>query len=210
MTVELVIVFLGVCLLAYVTPGPDWFVIMRYTALSRRSGFISALGVQTGLAAHIIAAALGVTAVILAGDTAFAILKFAGAGYLVFLGVQSLLKARRVRKRDEESDMASEHGAPGIFWKSLLANVLNPQAAIFFVAVLPQFIDPSSSLLRQIAILGALDIALGILWWLIYIYAIGLVRRFLGASRAQRVLNIVAGLVLVVLGLVLALTDPSA
>lgn len=209
MTVELVIIFLGVCMLAYVTPGPDWFVIMRYTALSRRDGFLSALGVQTGLTVHIVAAALGVTAVVLAGETAFTILKFAGAGYLVFLGVQSLLKARRSKKHDEADETVSRGSGPSIFWKSFLANVLNPQAAIFFIAVLPQFIDPATSLLTQIAILGALDIALGILWWSIYIYAIGLVRRFLGASRSQRVLNFVAGLVLIILGFVLLFTDPS-
>lgn len=213
MSAELLLTFLGVCLLAYITPGPDWFVIMRFTALRRWTGFISALGVQAGLALHVIVASLGVTAVVLAGPAAFTVLKFAGAGYLIFLGGQSLVRAHRDGRKDtrqqrQEAD-ETETGPLGVLWKSFLANALNPQAAIFFVAVLPQFINPTESLLLQITVLGALDIGLGLLWWVAYIYGIALIRRFLGAQRSQRILNTVAGLALITLGIVLTFLDPA-
>ena len=212
MTLGLVLAFLGVCLIAYITPGPDWFVVMRYTALSRWRGLISALGVQAGLALHLVAAALGVTAGVLAGPTVFTVLRFAGAAYLVFLGVHSIVKALRDQAKDRQQQESQKINTSmlSVFWGSFLANALNPQAAVFFVAVLPQFINPAEPLLVQIAVLGLLDIGLGVLWWLVYIYGIVLIRRLLGRERFQLTLNATAGIALVVLGITLAFIDPTS
>lgn len=206
---ETVLVFLGVCLIAYVTPGPDWFVVMRNSATSRRSGLISALGVQAGLAVHMVAAVAGVTAVILASATAFSVLKYAGAAYLVFLGVQSLWRSRRtVNRVRHEFNEAPAEGSGQVFWKSFTANVLNPQAAMFFVAVLPQFISPNNPVVPQVLLLGILDIALGLLWWGIFVYGVVLFRKVLGSNRFRSTVDRVSGSVLIVLGTVLAFMDP--
>lgn len=206
---ETVLVFLGVCLIAYATPGPDWFVVMRNSATSRRSGFISALGVQTGLAVHMVAAAAGVTAVILASTTAFSVLKYAGAAYLVFLGVQSLWRSRRTANRiRHEFNEAPEEGPGQVFWKSFTANALNPQAAMFFVAVLPQFISPANPLVPQVLLLGIVDIALGLLWWGVFVYGVVLFKKVLGSRRFRTTVDRASGGVLIVFGTVLVFMDP--
>lgn len=138
---------------------------------------------------------------------------FAGALYLIGLGVRSLISARHDRSTDvagrEESTHVTRGAFRAAFWRSLLANALNPQAAIFFLAVLPQFVDPAEPLLVQFAILGAVDIALGVVWWSAYIYGLDLIRRLLGARRSRYVLNAVAGIALIALGVSLGLFGPG-
>lgn len=211
MSTGVVVAFVGVAVLAYITPGPDWFVVMRHTTSGRRSGFVSALGVQTGLAVHMSAAALGVTAVLLASATTFNIIKFAGTGYLVFLGVQSLLRARRLSNntvKDSPEEPSSDISNAEVYGKSLFANVLNPKAALFFAAVLPQFIVPAEPVVPQVLVLGVLDIALGIIWWSLFIYGIVRIKRLLGHARSRLIIDRLSGAALIVLGGTLAFTEP--
>lgn len=203
MPYEVILAFLGVALLAYVTPGPDWFVVMRYTNSGKLSGFFSALGVQSGLAVHMTAAVLGVTAILLASSTAFTVLKLAGAVYLIFLGIQSLRRAFTKKKRSESQDMPNPQmdlSGFGIYWRSLLANVLNPKAALFFAAILPQFANPDQSLVPQVLLLGALDIALGFIWWFGFVFVIAQARRLLGSDRSRKVIDGISGGALIALG----------
>lgn len=209
MSYELILAFLGVAVLAYVTPGPDWFVVMRYTDDRKSSGALAALGVQSGLAVHMTAAALGVTAILLVSSTAFTVLKLAGAGYLIFLGVQSLRHALKKNKNQSTIDEPASEVQPsvgkfGIYWRSLIANVLNPKAALFFAAILPQFVDPQRSLVQQVLVLGVLDIALGILWWGLFVVVISRVRHLLGAVRSRKIIDGASGGALIALGAGLA------
>lgn len=209
MTIGLVLGFLGIAVLAYITPGPDWFVVMRYAVNDRRAGLISALGVQTGLSVHMTAAALGVAALLLASAEAFTVLKLAGAAYLIFLGVQSIVRAHRLVKRPEPDQEVSHQYASlfAVYRQSFYANVLNPKAALFFAAVLPQFLSPSLPAAPQVLFLGALDIALGIGWWFIFVYGITKVRRLLGRARSRITIDRFSGVALIGLGSGLALAD---
>ncbi|WP_150460120.1 LysE family translocator [Nesterenkonia ebinurensis] len=210
LSVETILVFLGVCMIAYITPGPDWFVVMRHSASTRRSGFVSALGVQAGLSVHMVAAAVGVTAVVLASATAFSILKYAGAAYLIFLGAQSLWRSRKtaqqVREYFDEEEPRESTG--DVFWKSFTANVLNPQAAMFFVAVLPQFISPGQNVVAQILLLGVLDILLGVVWWIGFVYGVVMFKKMLGHARFRTLIDRISGSLLIVFGAVLMFLDP--
>ena len=210
MTLTLVIGFLGIATLAYITPGPDWFVVMRHAGTERRAGIVSALGVQTGLVVHMGAAALGVATLLLASAEAFTIVKLVGAAYLVFLGGQALVRSYRLAKSptDTRTDVHAHSSLASVYRQSLLANVLNPKAALFFAAVLPQFISVSAPVVPQILLLGALDIALGIGWWFLFVYGIARIKRLLGDLRSRILIDRASGCALIGLGGALALTSP--
>lgn len=155
MTAATLAVFVGVALLAYVTPGPDWFLVLRRAAQGRRVGLVTALGVQAGLLVHMIVASVGVAAVLLSSAALFTLLKLVGAAYLAYLGIAALVDARRADAR--RSDSAAEPTPPPllvVFRQALLANVLNPKAALFFVAVLPQFLSPTAPVAPQVLLSG--------------------------------------------------------
>jgi threonine/homoserine/homoserine lactone efflux protein len=202
--------FAGVVMVAYVVPGPDWMVVLRAAARGRRFGFLAAAGVQCGLCVHLAAAALGVSTALLHSPVAFMILKLVGAAYLVFLGAQALWQSwRRGGQAVEEprTEPAAETRAWRLFRQAFLSNVLNPKAALFFVSVLPQFLDPAGPAATQVLVLGTLDIALGVLWWALFVLLTarlsGLVRR----SGPRKALDRVTGTALVGLGVTLVATS---
>lgn len=209
MTVEILLAFTGVALLAYITPGPDWFVVMRHATTHRRIGIISALGVQSGLAVHMSAAALGVASLLLASTTAFTILKIAEAVYLVYLGIQAIIRAHRDAQGTEKQrlDVDSNRSRAGVYGQSLVANVLNPKAALFFVAVLPQFLDATAPVVPQVLLLGALDILLGIVWWTFFVYGLAHITRALGNTKSRVVIDRISGVALIALGGALVLSN---
>ncbi|OZC78392.1 LysE family translocator [Rhodococcus sp. 114MFTsu3.1] len=188
--------------LAYVIPGPDWFVVLRHSSRSRADGLRAALGVQSGLMVHLTVAALGLSAVLLASAQAFTVVKLLGAAYLVYLGVQSLRDAVRGRPAPDTTDRSGR-----IWAQAFLANVLNPKAALFFVAVLPQFIDPAAGVTLQIVVLGVLDIALGALWWLLFVVITVHLQGLLRRRRARMAIDGTAGVALCGLGGALAFTS---
>lgn len=109
--------FVGIAILAYVTPGPDWFVVLPRAAASRRAGFVAALGVQSGLVVHMAAAALGVAALLLASAQAFTILKLVGAAYLVYLGITALVRAVRRSSTGHDAVAREEQSPPGTVYR---------------------------------------------------------------------------------------------
>ncbi|MDF9714665.1 LysE family translocator [Nocardioides sp. ChNu-153] len=198
--------FLLVATVAYVTPGPDWFVVMRHAATSRRAGLVAALGVQSGLVVHMTAAAVGVAAVLLASAEAFLVLKLVGAAYLVFLGARALRDSFRHRLAEAQADGGPTPATSSLaVWRqSFVANVLNPKAALFFVAVLPQFLSTSSAVAPQVLLLGTLDVALGLVWWAVFVAGVQRLRSALGARRSRLVVDRVSGVALIGLGGLLA------
>lgn len=206
MSPETVLAFCAIAMVAYVTPGPDWFVVMRYAVRSRRAGWVAAAGVQSGLLVHMTAAAIGVAAVVLASATAFTVLKLVGAAYLVYLGVRALWKSRSrsdaVAEHDERSDLRLSR----VWRQSFVANVLNPKAALFFVAVLPQFVSADGAVSLQIVGLGVIDVALGVLWWALFVVGVHRLRTLMGGRRARVLTDRISGTALIGLGGGLALT----
>jgi threonine/homoserine/homoserine lactone efflux protein len=203
-------VFVGVALLAYVTPGPDWFLVLRRAAQGRRVGLGAALGVQAGLLVHMIVASVGVAAVLLSSAALFTLLKLVGAAYLAYLGIAALVDARRADARG--SDSAAEPAPPPllvVFRQALLANVLNPKAALFFVAVLPQFLSPTAPVAPQVLLLGTLDIVLGLAWWWLFVRAVARVARLLSGSRGRVVVGRITGVALTGLGVGLVFAEPA-
>ncbi len=129
-------------LLLNITPGADTlYIVGRSTAQGVRAGVVAALGIGAGCIVHIVAAAIGLSAILAASSTAFTIVKYLGAAYLAYLGISML----RVQGKTQEvrSELPAVSLAK-VFWQGFLTNVLNPKVALFFLAFLPQFIAPDS------------------------------------------------------------------
>lgn len=174
--------FLGVVLVAYVVPGPDFLVVFRSAIEHPAKGRAAGLGAQAGLCVHMLAAAVGLAVIAARSPAVYEAVKLLGAAYLVHLGIRAVLAARRSardrraareRRADRERPAAEEPRgdiepakgpAPtGAQWRSgfaqgFLTNVLNPKAALFFLSILPQFVDGAGSTTRQIFFLGILDV----------------------------------------------------
>ena len=173
-------------------PGPSvFYIVTRSLAQGRRAGFTSMLGVQAGGLVHVVAAALGVSALLASSATAFTIVKYAGAAYLVALGLRKLLWPA------EEADEAAEAGpASGsrLFWQGAVVNILNPKTALFFLAFLPQFVDPSAPVAPQMLVLGTMLVSLGVLSDGTYaLIAAGAGNKLRSAARTRRRLDKLSG-----------------
>ncbi len=153
--VELLIGFAVTTAIFAYTPGPAMLFVMAQTlARGRRGGLLAALGVHTGGYAHVLAASFGLSAIFVHVPLAYMAVKFAGAAYLVWLGIDL------IRKRNQPLDIPKVTGrvGRGAFLQSVSVEILNPKAAIFFIAFLPQFVDPSAGapIWLQLLVLGTI------------------------------------------------------
>lgn len=153
-------------LLLNITPGPDvLYIVGRSLAQGRAAGVISALGIATGSLVHVAGATLGLSAVLATTPFAYDLVRYAGAAYLVWLGVRAL----RSRAVHLSIDDAGAFSRAAIFRQGAITNVLNPKVALFFLAFLPQFTDPSrGSVAVQAAVLGLVFIGNGLLVCIAY------------------------------------------
>jgi len=185
-----------------IAPGPDMlYVIGRSVGQGRRAGIVSALGVFVGCWVHILAAAFGIAALLRSSPMAFNLVRYAGAGYLIYLGLKML-----AQRTDLTSQQLKTESLGAIFRQGVITNVLNPKVAIFFLAFLPQFINAQrGSVVLQIVVLGLIFNVGGTLVNLAVAYAGGtlgeLLRRNQSIARWQRRFT---GLIFVGLGLRLA------
>lgn len=152
---EALIVFTIAAVLMNISPGPSNFYVMaRSISQGPRAGLVAAAGLGAGALVHVAAATVGVSAIVMASAEAFTMLKWAGAGYLIWLGIQHFRKAGSAAGGIVASPPKS---AATIFRESALVEILNPKTALFFLALLPQFIDPAAGpVWSQSLVLGAI------------------------------------------------------
>jgi threonine/homoserine/homoserine lactone efflux protein len=169
-------------------PGPAvLYVVARSIHQGRRAGLVSVLGIHVGTLAHIAAATLGLSALVLSSAVAFTAVKVAGAVYLIGLGLWTLFS----RRAEADVALGGERNLRHAFTQGIVVNVLNPKTALFFLAFLPQFVDPNAPHPAvQIAFLGVLFALLGLvtdsLWALAAGTAGGMLRRSRHFVRTQR------------------------
>jgi threonine/homoserine/homoserine lactone efflux protein len=146
--------FLVAALTLNLTPGPDMlYVIARSLGQGRKAGVVSALGIGVGGLVHTLAATLGLSALLMSSAFAYSVVKYVGAGYLIYLGVRMILS----QKRNQSLATLKPASLKRIFNQAIATSILNPKVALFFIAFLPQFANPSQgSVAMQIAFLGAL------------------------------------------------------
>jgi len=186
-----------------VVPGPAvLYIVAQGVHGGRRAGVVSALGVASGGMVHIAVAVAGLSALLVASAEAFTAIKIAGAVYLVWLGLRTLLsRDDRIGGRRPEPTLARTYR------QGLIVNVLNPKTALFFLAFLPQFVDPDGNARAQLAFLGAVFITIAlttdVIWALVSGTAGAVLRRSRLFLQAQRY---VSGGIFVALGVLAALT----
>jgi RhtB (resistance to homoserine/threonine) family protein len=194
--------FAAVAAVVILTPGPDMALVTRNTvACGRRAGLETSAGICTGILVHGCAAAVGVSALLKTSSTAFTALKLAGAAYLVFLGAQSLWRSRNSTREPAPLLGGVERRGGSPFRQGMLSNVLNPKLAVFFLTLLPQFIDPGDSTAARSLLLAGIFEAMCITWLLAFTLTVARVREALRSPRVARVVERVTGSVLVAVGL---------
>ena len=198
------LLFLSAAVVLLVIPGPAvLYVTSRSIGQGRGAGFISALGIGVGTLVHAAAAAVGLSALLMSSSIAFSVVKYLGAAYLIYLGVQKL----RGKESLEPSQEAPRTKLGRVFGQGIIVNILNPKTALFFFAFLPQFVDASrGNVALQILFLGALFAAMGItsdsVWAL---FAGAVAHRLNRNTRWARTQRYISGGMLISLGVATAL-----
>jgi RhtB (resistance to homoserine/threonine) family protein len=195
--------YLAAITLLMITPGPDMmFVLTNATRYGARAGIAAALGVATGEALHVTAVIAGLAAALTASPALFALIRYAGAAYLILLGIQAL-RQRTTLPRDQALPPALGHLRA--FRRGLLTNLLNPKMILFSVAFLPQFVRPAAgNVTVQLVVLGALFVVVQLAVDITLATAAGRIRERLSRGRAARWINRICAGAFIALGLRLA------
>ncbi len=196
--------FLAAGILLNLTPGVDtMYILGRSMSSGMKAGILSALGISTGSMLHTLAAATGLSLVLSASATAFHVVKYFGAAYLVYLGVQMLFASRSIVSR---KDGRQSVNYKRIYLSGILTNVLNPKVALFFLAFLPQFIDQAyPTPFFSFLVLGAIFITTGTIWCLLLaVFAAKISALFKKNESTSKLLNRLSGLLFIGLGVKLA------
>ena len=188
------------------TPGPAvLFIVARSVERGKVAGLVSVLGIHLGTIVHIVAAAVGLSALIVSSTLAFSVVKYLGAAYLLWIGVRTLMAP------DLPPEISAKSTKPlhRLFQEGFIVNLFNPKTAIFFLAFLPQFVDPARGALHwQILVLGFTFMGLGMLSDAMFALAAGAAGDFLRRSRRfLRFQRWFAGLSFIGLGVTAALVS---
>ena len=193
-----------------ITPGVDTVLVIRNTTRGGwRDGALSSLGICSGLFVHALVSAVGISVILLQSAWAFRALKLAGAAYLVWLGMASL---RHATRKYAWGDLPGQRPTLGVFKprrslrEGFLSNVLNPKAIVFYLAFLPQFIDPAGSAVSQSLFLAGLHFLVAMVWQCLLASAVDQARRWMQNNRVRRTMDGVTGTIMVAFGIKLAST----
>ena len=190
------------------TPGVDTLLVIRNTSRGGvRDGVVSSFGICSGLFVHATVSAVGISLILLQSAIAFSLLKFAGAGYLIWLGLTSLRKAcvATGAASVSVSPVGSGFRPRRSFLEGFLSNVLNPKTIVFYMAFLPQFIDPARSALQQSLLLAGVHFLIAMLWQTVLALLVRQTRNWLMQGNAGKLLEGLSGSILMLLGLKLGL-----
>lgn len=191
-----------------VMPGPDSLLIMSKSASQGwRAGSVASLGIGSGVFVHVFAAALGLSAILASSATAFTVVKYVGAAYLVYIGITALRQKSSIDSEANNSVNSLPHTMKSIFWQGFLSNALNPKVALFFLAFVPQFINhdsPEKAL--AFIVLGAIFNVNSMLWCHFLAISTAFASKRLKISKSMSVwLNKTIGVLFISLGMKLAL-----
>jgi threonine/homoserine/homoserine lactone efflux protein len=200
--------FLGVSAVVIITPGPDTAVTVRNTLLGGRfAGILTALGISTGQAIWALATSFGVVALLVASEVLFQAVKYAGAAYLIWLGVHALVAAWRGTGDGAAAGVRS--GAARLrpsraFLQGLVSDLGNPKMAVFFASLLPQFATSGEGLFAALMSLGLVFSLMTFVWLVVYAFVIAKAGEVLRRPAIRRWIEAVTGTLLVALGLRIA------
>ncbi|WP_123043609.1 LysE family translocator [Cohnella candidum] len=191
-------------ILLNLTPGTDTlYILSRTVAQGKRAGILSVLGIVSGVFFHTLFAAFGLSVILMQSALAFSVVKWLGAGYLIYIGIKSL----KSRANPLVLEQTERTAGKKIYLQGLLTNVLNPKVALFFLAFLPQFIEPDRTTgVLPFILLGLTFIVTGTLWNFVLVWGSSLLTRKLRSGSVAKYLNKISGVVFIGLGIKLLRT----
>lgn len=197
--------FLGACTLIAASPGPSTVLIIKQSLHSRRSGFLTVLGNETGVFIWGVVAAFGLTALLTASEVAYDVMRVVGAVVLVGFGIQALRQARRAKGADDGVREGAPKSGRQSYRGGLLLNLANPKAAVFAMSFLPQFVPEGAPHLPAMVGLAALWAVYEVGYYGLYVWFVGRLKSVLSRAGVRRRLEQVSGGVLLLLGVRMAL-----
>ena len=226
------LLFVPMAAILVMLPGPDFALIAKISLMNGRPQGQAAVGVALGICVHTSAAMLGISAIIAQSVLWFSILKYVGAAYLVWLGIQALRAGQRagqpvsaavvktVQQPQASANVRADAASPAqrlslrqwlhFFGQGFLTNALNPKAVLIFLTFLPQFMDPHAPLAPQFLTLGSIMSGLCLFWYVPLAYMLGRIRHIFETSRFQKWMQRCTGLVFIAFGLKLATAHAGA
>ena len=198
--------FIAAALVVLLTPGPGvLYVVTRSLSQGQRAGLVSVAGLSAGALVHVVAATAGLSALLLASAAAFGIVKLLGAAYLIYLGIRAFVGGPATADVNDEAPRSLNR----LFTDGVIVSVLNPKIAVFFLAFLPQFVQPDrGSVTGQIFSLGLLYVALAVVTDGMYAVLAGRIRHWVGGRFARsRWPRYATGTIYLGLGVSTALAD---
>lgn len=200
--------FLAAIILLTMSPGVDTIIVMRNSAVAGyQKGLLTSLGICLGLFGHAAVSALGLSVILLGSASMFTALKLAGAAYLIYLGYQSLKSAVRPTGLIVSQDGMSGLSHMAAFRQGLLSNVLNPKPIIFYMAFLPQFINPEYSALKQSLFMAFMHFSIAMIWQGTLALLVHRAKAWLAKPQVSRVIDGLSGTLLLGFGTRLALQE---
>ena len=202
------VAFLVATFIIAIVPGPDMaFIVSRSVSEGKTAGIATAIGMQVGVLFHILLAAFGLSAILLKSALVFQIIKYIGAGYLIYLGIQTIRDKKGINITIQES----QGGIRKAFWQGAITDIFNPKVALFFLTFLPQFISPSmGNTFLQFIVLGVIFGCLTLVVDVGYSIIASSIRNVLVKNKTAMLWQkIVSGFTLIGLGTLLAFEKRS-
>jgi threonine/homoserine/homoserine lactone efflux protein len=197
---ETLVSFAGIAVLVSLTPGPATALVVRSAAVhGRREALLVTFGNSTGIFMWAIASVLGISALVAASETAFWVLKIAGAAVLIYLGIQALAG------REPDEDEAPERSARTAYGSGLMTSFANPKLAVFFIALFPQFVPDGSSVLPTTLAMATLLIAVDLVYFSLLALVVARAHHAVVSSKLARRIERLTGAVMIGLGVRVAL-----
>lgn len=205
--VENFYLFVFMCVLLIILPGPDTAIATKNTlTVGRVGGLKTALGTCCALLIHTSAAVFGLSAIIVKSALLFSVFKYVGAIYLIYLGVKTLWALRKKEvAASVEMNTASQFENKSCFKQGFLTNLLNPKVAVFFLTFLPQFVDTGSNTFLPFLIMGFTYTVLTAIWFFLYVYLLNQISTFMKKPKTQNMIEGITGAILIGFGIKLAL-----
>ncbi len=191
------------------TPGADTMLVLRNVFSSgKRTGIITTIGICSGLLIYAALTSLGISVILTKSVVLYQTLKLLGAGYLVYLGIQSLLPVIKSKKNNKQGGLEThikklKRTDRRAFVEGLLSNLFNPKIAVFYLTFLPQFINPQDNILFQSFFLTGIHVVLGLIWLSFLSVFIGSIKFIYTSSKIQHTLEAISGTVMIIFGILL-------
>ena len=196
----MIMAFVGLSLLLAMTPGPDTFLVSRFSLRDAKSGIAAAAGSALGSLLWAFAVAVGLASLLEQSATAYRIVKIAGGLYLIYLGLRVLLRRRQEATSNFTQPTTGKQAPAAAFGSGLMSCALNPKVGLFFLAIVPQFVPPHASLFATVLTLGVIDTAVAFVWLLVIASLAARAVTWLRRPRVTTLLNRISAAILTTFG----------